>query len=336
MKKNKVKKLIAKMLGEEMFRIDIRIHDVEVASGLKEAIIDPIGQKEYLEHISIKDAEHLKPKTEPKMMHPELPVKWCVRVTKSNVKILEEWRDQGENSLSYKPIGGFLHHDKIWSPIICDSEEISFSDFERLVLKKPKELEVGKWYKNTTMNILAYHSAKMSGYGFRNTEWSNSICISHFPNWQEATKEEVESALTAEAKRQGFVVGVRFKSVLNGDIGVLSNEEFEYDPKNNTLQADCYPGGVFNNGVWAEIISQPEENIQEVDFEIDWSVPGQLVISETEGIILMTTGVHSAKKECFEAVTVATYSSVTKKGELWSKWSKEPFKLLQEPLTLRN
>jgi hypothetical protein len=73
----------------------------------------------------------------------ELPEKWCVEVTKENVKILEDWRNHGPRSLPRgSDIYGYLSVNKVWTPIISDGyTEITTEQFERLVLKlEPKTL----------------------------------------------------------------------------------------------------------------------------------------------------------------------------------------------------
>ena len=81
------------------------------------------------------------------------------------------------------------------------------------------ELEVGKWYKSTTLsNVFLFLKDKEYGrYGFDSNGWYN-VTDSNFElepdKWTLATKEEVETALIAEAKKRGFKEGVYFNSVV--------------------------------------------------------------------------------------------------------------------------
>ena len=89
-----------------------------------------------------------------------------------------------------------------------------------------KELEVGRWYKSIKRNFLVnYQGDNMENYGFwENQGFKNNIAFGGY--WKdeciEATPQEVETALIAEAKKRGFKEGYI----------------------------------LFNSGKWAEIIPQ--------------------------------------------------------------------------------
>lgn len=74
------------------------------------------------------------------------------------------------------------------------------------------------------------------------------------------------------------------------------------------------------------------EEVQKIDF----SVPGQLLISNQDSMIILTTGVHNKRNETFQGTTVSTHSSVTHKGEHWKQWSKEGFKIFNGSTCLKN
>lgn len=130
-----------------------------------------------------------------------------------------------------------------------------------------KELEIGRWYVYGS-NLLNYqglnHKDLIQAYGFLGDKsWmETSNCGNDFKAWKEATTEEVESVLIAEAKKRGYKKGVRIKGLGTGEIWTLPNGEFEYLENANVLwfgnPNDDYDGfDVFHDGKWAEIL--PEE-----------------------------------------------------------------------------
>lgn len=63
-----------------------------------------------------------------------LPERWCIKVTRDNVDVLEEWRNWKGKSLSQEPIHGYLTNNKIWYSSIPDAcEEITFEQFKKYV-----------------------------------------------------------------------------------------------------------------------------------------------------------------------------------------------------------
>ena len=115
---------------------------------------------------------------------------------------------------------------------------------------KPK-LEVGKWYKRT--NYLGVWSESTDTYGFFRGKWMNdmSMCAASLVP---ATKEEVETALTKEAEKRGFVEGVEVKCALNLDEVILGSKKpnfYIYANGATHLYSNCF---LFHNGVWATIV----------------------------------------------------------------------------------
>lgn len=199
-----------------------------------------------------------------------------------------------------------------------------------------KELEVGKWYKQGKSfagveQYLIYVVKKddlgVEGYGICDGVWfnnANSYCLELI----EASKEEVESALIAEAERRGFKGGVEVNNselsdsccpdmTLNGVIGFSEFWEYNYIWFGRQL--------IYDKGKWAEIIKQPKD--------IDWSVP-QLVIINKHNIV-QTTGVHS--HECFEGMVVKQSSRQGfKKFKFSNEWMKNVCKPFEGEITLKN
>lgn len=128
------------------------------------------------------------------------------------------------------------------------------------------KLEVGKWYVLKTYLsdwLMNYQGNGSVSYGFNTTkDWGNNYIMQECDDWKEATHEEVESALIAEAKKRGYKKGVRIKGLDNGEICTLPNGGFEYMENENVLwfgnPYDDYDGfEIFNDGKWAQIL--PEE-----------------------------------------------------------------------------
>jgi len=149
------------------------------------------------------------------------------------------------------------------------------------------ELEVGKWYKSGK-RLVCYSGTyekkdMMCGYGFGiGGRWRSgkTTTYGHSSAFREATHEEVEEALIAEAKRRGFKKGCSFVP-LNNDLLI---REYESPTSNSFVYFDCSIGltmsddysnvSIFNNGKWAEIIENPElealeKKYKELGEEID-------------------------------------------------------------------
>lgn len=137
------------------------------------------------------------------------------------------------------------------------------------------ELEVGKWYKwkdtgDVFLYITNFNGDKVKGFGVDKTDWfdnRNNVNYWGYKNdkfWTLATKEEVETALIAEAKRRGFKKGIKIThnglldeyghKIVSGERSVRT-ELFSYEE--NVLRMNCHI--IYSNGVWAEIISEPIE-----------------------------------------------------------------------------
>jgi len=122
-----------------------------------------------------------------------------------------------------------------------------------------KELVVGKWYKQNLTGC-KYLVLKLENkyVGFFEEEWLGNIAFGADPeNIQEATPQEVESALIGEAKKIGYN---------NGNYSCLLLPERTHKVKNNyhfnMITNQLFQGRspqdknnvVFENGIWATII----------------------------------------------------------------------------------
>lgn len=124
------------------------------------------------------------------------------------------------------------------------------------------ELEVGKWYwageiAKREKTHLYCHQGYIS-YGF---DWAknyiNDLCTSGSSEIIEATEEEVKTALTEEAKRRGFIQGVKVKCAKYPDFDAYDFKEITFDNVNQLGNATL--NYIFYNGKWAEIIPQEVE-----------------------------------------------------------------------------
>lgn len=267
------------------------------------------------------------------MVNDELPEKWCVKHDRQEVT--DYLNIHGENRPYCMPDdkNNYAHFPSFYegcttSNIIREGyTEITFEQFERLVLKADvskmestaEQLEVGKWYKHVFdhMSVIFCFNGKFGNetqYGFDAfSNYSNTIGI-HEENIKsciELSSEEIEAALVNEAKKR-YPIGCTFVSVFSGQSDIFNSHDFTYYKSDNTLMYDEY--GIFHNGKWAEIVSEPE---------IDWSVSGQLVcFYRLTGIdIIMTSGNHTEYN--FTGMVVG--GNQHKIGHL-DDWSKSGFK----------
>lgn len=134
-------------------------------------------------------------------------------------------------------------------------------------------LEVGKWYKarNGTIFFLKEFSntdKSFTVYGFDyEGEWMDSLMgfIGIDIDSVEATNQEVETALIAEAKKRGFKEGVKVKCAYKGSVVTLKYDTPSFYIYSNgdthlhqsaTFGKSCF---YFCNGKWATIIEDKKE-----------------------------------------------------------------------------
>lgn len=369
--KKLVKKYIAKYLGEDLAAIDNRLHDLEINTGFKFFEIRPdTFTKDFCGEMAVKDAEHIKAEiTEvspgvfvpkgtqvvSKMDITELPEKWCLgKIEGNEADLFIVWvnnnKETGHSYLSEEMKSCYFHFPKLpfghTSNIIHDDyTKISFSDFERLVLKKeqssnPLRLEIGRWYKDTSLVMFEsnyicltkINDLGVEGYGFINRVWSSEITNKCFKP-ELAANEEVEDALISEAKRRGFKDGVEYISASTGSRFIASNN-FRFGSCETETRLLCGEGCIFYNGIWAEIIEQPKEDKEEINF----SVPGQLVsYVKFPGKILITSDKDSDSG--FFSGTVLQNGidpEINPIGHHSTIWNKSLFKLFNGSICLKN
>lgn len=120
-------------------------------------------------------------------------------------------------------------------------------------------LEVGKWYLNGNgKTLLCYQGGDGYNYGFNEAfNWSNTLGHAFQKGYVEATTEEVETALKAEATKRGFKEGVtvecltgNFKTALAGDY--YQPNGYDYD-QIWMLESTGDSVQLFARGKWAKI-----------------------------------------------------------------------------------
>lgn len=151
---------------------------------------------------------------------------------------------------------------------ILEAHEAWSSEWKSKIEKEVPELfknrlEVGKWYWSiankliclTSVDVLrAYYYGFSSSNDWIGKEWMDNASVDI-----EATKEEVETALIAEARKRGFKEGVNYDSTNVGFPSqikcYINSNEFLYKT-NNVLLIDNWR--IFADGNWATIVLEDE------------------------------------------------------------------------------
>lgn len=132
-------------------------------------------------------------------------------------------------------------------------------------------LKVGEWYKDLNDKGLYYMTEikedRFYFLGFDTIgDWEvNDWYLTNNCVLSKATKQEIEQALTNEAKRRGFKEGIRVKLFDSMyDISTFNNGEFTYQKDYNRFGIrggdSCGSFAVlFKDGQWAEIIDDKTE-----------------------------------------------------------------------------
>jgi hypothetical protein len=128
------------------------------------------------------------------------------------------------------------------------------------------KLELNKWYRFKSGTLGYFQGFGKTSYGFHFDVWDYFEDHRWFCNKEEmhkidrlATKEEVETALIAEAKKRGLdKQGIRIECLETLKVELSHNNNFACFNYNNN---GIYYNGikVYKNGKWAEIVSEPIE-----------------------------------------------------------------------------
>lgn len=175
---------------------------------------------------------------------------------------------------------------KVSKEFILEAHKEACSNWKNKIEKEfpelfvEEKLEVGKWYKifsqeeygfNYLWFISEIKNNKIFRYGFDekgiyykiNNEYNELMSISQMKNFIPATKEEVETALIAEAKKRGLMDNEDIICAYHNKIKGNIIKHFYYDKKETTLWGEH--GAVFYNGKWATIIEKPKFTKEEAE-----------------------------------------------------------------------
>lgn len=197
------------------------------------------------------------------------------------------------------------------------------------------KLKTGKWYKsNEEHSFLGYITAiserEFNYYGFNSAgKWVDKdfYRFTDFKYLIPATDEEVKQALIAEAERRGYKKGAVFYSAKYNDGTIGDSYGINWHFEDNKLYLNHPNGVVFYKGKWAEMVEQPEE-------EIDWSVPGQKVQAcDGEGSAIFLVCSYNSEEHTFSGVCVKS-DNLSRKGEYYGHWDCRDFKPYKETITL--
>ena len=193
-------------------------------------------------------------------------------ITKKERKLYETW----DEATFLKACGIEVDTYTVSKDFILEAHESACSTWKSKIENEFKELFpkvdffVGKWYKSSLYGKKLYCFIKFEQadgylkrhyYGFQDglfcKDYTASINLDK--SWTLATKEEVETALIAEAKRRGFKDGNH--KCLRGETLPKCNKRMYYDEDMNELRftIESRYNVIFKNGKWAEIISEPIE-----------------------------------------------------------------------------
>ena len=153
-------------------------------------------------------------------------------------------------------------------------------------------------------------------------KWCDLNGYSMEKDWTKASKEE----LLEEAKRR-YPIGTKYKSAYDGKAdGEITSNKFKYDANYHAIyHSEIY---VYFNGKWAEIISLPEEKVEEKFKVGDWVKVIKFISEDALGKMYYTIG------EIFQIKIIN--SCCLSEGAQWLKKSegKEICSLSCEPATI--
>lgn len=185
--------------------------------------------------------------------------------TKTHKEKKTEWFETWDEATFLKACGIEVDTYTVSKDFILEAHKDACSTWKTKIenqfpeLFSKVELEVGKWYKASNGSLFFLKDKDKDfykGYGFTKSmtyyddfrEYLRTKCIL-------ATKEEVETALIAEAKKRG----VWETPIIDTKNKVRKNKLYsDYFDESDNLLWSSY-GRVFHDGVWAEIISEPIE-----------------------------------------------------------------------------
>ena len=144
-----------------------------------------------------------------------------------------------------------------------------------------KKLEVGKVYKYPSLGekfMFKFNGFGANNYGFSTIgEWSDDLGAweEEINDYQEATEEEWLEALKKEAKRRGFIEGIKFNCPYSEKVETLGNTlDYEFTGHDSEKFGKCLRDNmgyvIFYNGIWSEIVKEEIPTQKEIDRVLDY------------------------------------------------------------------
>lgn len=175
---------------------------------------------------------------------------------------------------------------EVRNEFILEAHKSACSEWKLKIEKECPELfksklEVGKWYKRKTSNVISFicnpDNGKVKSYGLNNNNFYDDSkrddhwgYMNEVEGWALATEEEVKEALIKEAKKIGFNKQGNTLFCLEQQKNIFNhiNEHaaFYYSFNKMYYNGIC----VYKNGEFSKIISNPiEEKINDLQKQID-------------------------------------------------------------------
>lgn len=104
---------------------------------------------------------------------------------------------------------------------------------------------------------LVYYNNRKETYGFWHGEWRNNLTFPFLIGTIPATKEEVETALIAEATKRGLWGDTKIRAHADGGDWLLGINKGTFTPIWGGEKLYNKNGVIFYNGKWAKIIEDP-------------------------------------------------------------------------------
>jgi hypothetical protein len=190
----------------------------------------------------------------------------------SNFKLVSKVYETWDEAIFLKACGIEVDTYTVSKDFILEAHESACSTWKTKIenqfpeLFSKVKLELNKWYRFKSGTLGYFQGFGKASYGFHFDVWDYFEDHRWFCNKEEmhkidrlATKEEVETALIAEAKKRGLdKQGIRIECLETLKVELSHNNNFACFNYNNN---GIYYNGikVYKNGKWAEIVSEPIE-----------------------------------------------------------------------------
>lgn len=184
----------------------------------------------------------------------------CARLSKEKIENLARIvKENGGkiSSLDKNPKKSYFRFDYVgfYGVVVGAKDTKQLISYDRFVeLFDKKELEVGKWYKDSTKTQFVFRQNDHNNSGVIDSEWKDELfSCSNRSEWSLATEQEISTLLIAEAKKRGY------------ENMELESNEYRFNAQENTL--DIAGVEIFNNGKWAELLEEEPKEQEQSDME---------------------------------------------------------------------